>query len=131
MANIKISEVISEAENSISKYKKLVVLIDSTMHELFFYRDLMKFYSDCQIHGKIKEKATIEKANIDQYVLEKALILDVVNEMESEQLQNFLKCVYIEGGSPVLDLGYSASESIKLKEEALYMYGILLRERKK
>ena len=129
MANIKRSEVINEAENSIGQYKKLLVLIDNTMHELFFYRDLMKCYADSQVHSRIKEKATIEKANIDQYVTEKALILEIINEMESEQLQEVLKCVYIENKSLVLDLGYSAAESIELKDKALFEYGILLRGR--
>ena len=91
----------------------------------------MKGYSDDQVNKRIKEQAIKEKADIDRYLYEKALILDVINEMESEQLQGVLKCVYIDKKSLVLDLGYTPSEAIKLKDEALFEYGKLLRERKK
>lgn len=131
MANIKKSEVIREAENSVSHYKKMTVLIDNTMREMFFYRDLLKGCADDQVNQRIKEQAAKEKANMDRYVLEKAFILDVINEMESEQLQEVLKCVYIDNKSLVLDLGYTPSEAIKIKDEALFEYGKLLRERKK
>ena len=131
MANIKKYNVIREAESSLKRYKKLLVLIDNTMEELFFYRDLVRSYSDDSIKKRIKEQVIRERESMDRYLYEKALILDIINEIEHEQLQEVLKCVYIDNKSLVMDLGYSAAESIKLKDEALFEYGMMLRERKK
>lgn len=116
-------EMIRSAESSIKRYKKLNILIDNGIREMFFIRDMMKEYSDDHVNKRLKEQAAIEKAQIDQCTIEKAEILEAIDQIDSEAFQTLLKCIYIEEKSPVEVMGLTAKEVREMKEEALLKYG--------
>lgn len=116
-------ERLREAERSISRYKKLIMMIENGIHEMFFIRDMLKGYSDEQVNSRLKQQAVIEKDRIDGWVREKAEILAAIDKIDCGAYQTVLKCLYIDGGNPVEVMGLTAKEIRTLRDEALLEYG--------